>query len=224
MTFFFNSLYLTFKTGVSSVLDSSDKNKAKQHGLFMISIWGFVVPIAIVAKRFISTTVSIGKGKYPIGFLIHAVLLTVSGAATIASVILASMDFDSGVKKGHKVIGYIIAANGCLQILMGIFRPGRDAPGRQVFNIIHQNLGRVTWILSIAQIFIGVNNYDRIYGEPDTPFSMAIAGSIFGGISFMVVLAHRLFVDDKKPEQLASTPIAVRRSEETPAEEMVTQK
>eukprot|EP01060_Flectonema_neradi_P025323 TRINITY_DN34147_c0_g1_i1.p1 TRINITY_DN34147_c0_g1~~TRINITY_DN34147_c0_g1_i1.p1 ORF type:complete len:790 (+),score=157.27 TRINITY_DN34147_c0_g1_i1:1-2370(+) len=219
-------LVIDLQSGSVTVLNSSDEDKVKLHGLLMIILWGFIVPLAILLKRFATKKVPIGTKQYPIGFLLHALLLSAVGIATIAAVIKASTEFDSGVEKGHDVLGYVIATNACLQIIMGFLRPDNGAKGRNIFNFVHQILGRSTWILSIAQIFIGVDNFDRLYAHGDTTRTAAIIAAVFGGIAFMAVLVHRLVTT--KPDQLSAgpgkggnttVPVTVGDASEQPVEE-----
>ena len=172
---------------------ASKKDKVKTHAVFQVLVWAYLVPLAVLAKRFgpLATTAKIST--FPVPFVVHAVLMVIAVVLTVAMAGLALAQFDNGTEKGHKGTGIIVMSAVIVQLLMQVAKPAGDSPHRPKFRAVHVILGIVTMVLAYVTLFTGANNYKRLYAS-DEDFADKMVIAVIVGIAVFVLATSILSV------------------------------
>ena len=204
---------VNLKTATSTAEAVTDnKDKVRLHGAFQLAVWGYMVPLAVMAKRFGPLATQAKAGPYPVPFVVHAVMMGIGVILCISMVILALTTFESGTEDAHKELGIVVMSASILQVLMQVAKPPAESHSRFHFRIVHAGLGMVTLILATVTVFTGASNYDRIYANDEdfgknvriatiVPLAVFFLASI--GLSFLKAKTAQVpsFSDNHKAEQ-----------------------
>ncbi|CAF0731294.1 unnamed protein product, partial [Brachionus calyciflorus] len=142
-----------------------DLAKAKAHGILMVLAWMMCVPLAIVLSRYYKFLLPNFKIlEVAFWFNAHRVLMIFTLVVSIIAflVVLAQLDWkwvdaeNNETAMAHSIFGIIVISISFLQIIMGLFRPDKDAKFRPVFNWTHRITGISLFILAIVSIYLGV--------------------------------------------------------------------
>ncbi|KAK4769227.1 hypothetical protein SAY86_027377 [Trapa natans] len=124
------------------------------HGMLNAVSWGILMPMGVIFARY----VKVFKGADPAWFYMHvtcqtsAYILGVSGWATGLRL------GDEGGETGyHGAVGAILFIGGTLQVFALLLRPKKDHKYRFFWNIYHHSIGYTTIILSIVNVFKGLD-------------------------------------------------------------------
>jgi len=145
-----------------------DRTLVHLHGACMLMAWAFIAPIAAIIKRhqFILPfgLSEVKVGKFPIGFVIHGVMMLTAVLLTLIGGIIALGGFDRRAVFGHFPIGLIVIVLAFWQPLPAIFcRPEHDSPRRKYFNWVHGIGGRVCIFLGVVNVFLGCFNFQTLW-------------------------------------------------------------
>lgn len=142
------------------------KSPRVAHGALMIIAWLFMVPLGIGIARFFK---HLGHRWYllHVGIQISAIIVMIISLIAVFLTTYPKTSFDSpGIVMIHAVIGVIVSVMGILvQPILGYlsnkyYNPHRKgAPAYP--DKIHWWAGRLTYLLAIANIFIGID----VFGE-----------------------------------------------------------
>eukprot|EP00178_Gracilaria_changii_P018234 TRINITY_DN51_c0_g1_i1.p1 TRINITY_DN51_c0_g1~~TRINITY_DN51_c0_g1_i1.p1 ORF type:complete len:1114 (-),score=142.54 TRINITY_DN51_c0_g1_i1:4233-7574(-) len=148
------------------------------HGVFMGLSWLLFVPTAIITMRFF-------KKHNPVTFQIHRAL---NGTSVILVVIAYFMGIARGnrVERAHLIIGSILFCLAVLQGLGGLFRPQKGTPARKPWYLGHASLGTLAWLLSIANVFLGIRIITDQGGSGERAW-YAVAGIVAGLVVLLYV-------------------------------------
>ena len=137
----------------------------KAHGILAATGWGIATPIAILSSVF--RDMFKVEGRW---FMVHRTLNLLTFVLTVAAVTLAFVLFRTSGQthftKAHHVIGMIVFILACVQVVGGILRPHVGEPKthkRIKWEYFHKTSGVLILILSIYQIFTGLNYYVLYY-------------------------------------------------------------
>ncbi|CAD7696345.1 unnamed protein product [Ostreobium quekettii] len=138
----------------------------KAHGALMIIAWLLCIPAGILCAHHKWCLKGIGtKGLW---FQIHRGLQVVGIMATIAAFGIAVNKFECCKTEDgdrHKPLGATVFAMSLMNVVLGLFRPGTEAPRRWMFNYAHYFFGYGSFVLAIPTVFLGIFAYDDLTTE-----------------------------------------------------------
>lgn len=152
------------KTGQTKS-ESPHAGLRRSHGILNILGWGILLIIGAMVARY-------SKQWDPHWFYAHALIQSLGfilGLVGIVLGIILNSELEVDVST-HKALGLIILVLGSLQVMAFLARPGKMSKVRKYWNWYHHNVGRVTIILAIANIFYGIhlgekgNSWNAGYG------------------------------------------------------------
>ena len=191
---------------------ASKQSKVKTHAAIQTAVWAYVVPIAVLAKRFGPLATTAKVSTFPVPFIVHAVLMIIAIVLTIAMAALALAEFDNGTEKGHKGTGITVMCAAIMQALMQVAKPDAESAHRWIFRAVHMVMGLVTMILACVTLFTGADNYERLYAN-DESFAMDIRVAAITGLGcffFAYVLLSALkYVREMNAKVQETSPDAV---------------
>ena len=152
----------------ASTEDTQTASNRKMHGAVQLAVWGFVVPLSVLFKRFGPLVCAGMVGGFPIPFVLHALLMTAAVVATVASAGLALAKFDGVAKYGHKETGITVLSASLLQVVMQGVKPAAESPHRGMFRLVHVVLAFVTMLLSYTTILTGTKSFEEVYPEDES--------------------------------------------------------
>ncbi|XP_076925791.1 cytochrome b561 and DOMON domain-containing protein At5g35735-like [Bidens hawaiensis] len=179
-----------FITGLAKVSEGGNVGGSRQrqknpHGVLNAFGWGVLMPIGAMSARYLK----VFNVANPAWFYIHAATQTsayVVGVAGWATGLKLGSD-SNGVKyNAHRNIGMILFAFGTLQVLALLLRPKPDNKYRFYWNIYHRGLGYVVIILSIYNVYEGLEILD-----PEKKWKNAYT-SIISSLAVISVLCEAL--------------------------------
>ena len=184
---------------------SSKEDKVQAHAVIQTIVWAFLVPLAVLIKRFGGKSVKVGG--FPVPFIVHAVLMLISVILTICMVSLGLAEFDNGTEKAHKETGIVVMCTAIVQVLMQGGKPADDSPHRPIFYGVHAGLGLITMIIAYATLFTGAENYERLYGGDFADIRIVIYVSIGIFALFAILLTvHQLTTKTEEKETEGTAP------------------
>ena len=190
---------------------ASKQSKVKTHAAIQTAVWAYVVPIAVLAKRFGPLATTAKVSTFPVPFIVHAVLMIIAIVLTIAMAALALAEFDNGTEKGHKGTGITVMCAAIMQALMQVAKPDAESAHRWIFRTVHMVLGLVTMILACVTLFTGADNYERLYAN-DESFAMDIRVAAITGLgcffSAYVLLSALKYVREMNAKVQETAPDA----------------
>ncbi|KAJ8642545.1 hypothetical protein MRB53_004293 [Persea americana] len=149
------------------------------HGVLSVVSWGVLMPLGVIIARYLK----VFKSADPAWFYLHAACQTSAYAVGVAG-------WGTGLKLGrdsvgiqydtHRNIGIALFSLGTLQVFALFIRPKKDHKYRLYWNIYHHSIGYTVIILSIINVFKGLDILD-----PEKKWKHAYIGIIatLGGIA-----------------------------------------
>ncbi|XP_009374883.2 cytochrome b561 and DOMON domain-containing protein At4g17280-like [Pyrus x bretschneideri] len=135
---------------------SSTTRKKNIHGVLNVVSWGILMPLGAMVARYLR----VFKSADPAWFYLHAACQTSAYAVGVAG-------WATGLKLGsdsagvqydtHRNIGITLFALGTLQVFALLLRPNKDHKFRFYWNMYHHATGYAVIILSIVNIFEGLD-------------------------------------------------------------------
>lgn len=184
----------------------SKQDKVKAHAAVQTLVWAFLVPLAVLVKRFGPMGTKAEVKGYPVPFVVHAFLMVVGVILTISMVALALEEFEGRTEKGHKGTGITVMSAAILQVVMQVAKCDGDSPRRVIFKAVHMGVGVATMALAFATLFTGLNNYERLYSGDNFARDTRVA-VIVGLVTFVVayIVASVVKARTGTPSQQAPT-------------------
>ncbi|KAK6117817.1 hypothetical protein DH2020_048444 [Rehmannia glutinosa] len=184
----------TAETGTAS--GGSRNRKRNVHGVINVVSWGILLPVGAMAARYLK----VFKSANPAWFYLHVTCQTsayVVGVAGWATGLKLGSDSPGVEHTTHRNIGITIFSLATLQVFAMFLRPKPDHKYRTYWNIYHQTIGYSVIVLSIVNIFEGIDILD-----PEKKWKKAYTGVlIFLGAIAAVLEAFTWYVVIKRKGQ-----------------------
>ncbi|KAL8045527.1 hypothetical protein ABFX02_08G120000 [Erythranthe guttata] len=188
---------LTVDTGAAT--GGSRNRKRNVHGVLNVVSWGILMPIGAMLARYLK----VFKSANPAWFYLHV-------ACQVSAYIVGVAGWGTGLKLGsdspgieqttHRNIGITMFSLATLQVFALLLRPKPDHKYRMYWNMYHYAIGYSVIILSIINIFEGLDILD-----PEKKWKNAYIGVlIFLGATALVLEAFTWFVVLKRKGNSAS--------------------
>ncbi|GJY94826.1 cytochrome b561 and DOMON domain-containing protein-like protein [Tanacetum coccineum] len=168
------------------------------HGVLNVVSWGVMMPIGAIAARYLKAF----NIANPLWFYIHAVCQTGAFAVGIAGFVTGVMlgsDSTGITHTSHRYIGITLVTLGTVQVLALFLRPKPGSKYRIYWNIYHRGCGYSTLILSIIQVYSGLDILDPEKKWKHTYTSILIA---LGVVTVLLeVLSWYIFLKRKEDKK-----------------------
>ncbi|XP_073143169.1 cytochrome b561 and DOMON domain-containing protein At5g47530-like [Henckelia pumila] len=185
---------VTVDTGVASA--GSKLRRKNVHGVVNVVSWGILIPIGAMTARYLK----VFKAANPAWFYLHAACQTsayIVGVAGWATGLKLGSDSPGVVHSLHRNIGITLFALGTLQVFALLLRPKPDHKYRIYWNVYHIGIGYSVIILSIINIFQGLDILD-----PEKKWKRAYIGVlIFLGANAAILEAFTWFIVIKRKKR-----------------------
>ncbi|KAJ8467411.1 hypothetical protein OPV22_029963 [Ensete ventricosum] len=187
--------------GAISPSGGSTNVKKNVHGVLNAVSWGIMLPIGAIIARYLKKF----KSADPAWFYLHVTCQIVGYGVGVGG---WATGLDLGSKsKGiqyttHRNIGILLFCLGTLQVFALFLRPGKDHKYRFYWNIYHSVVGYTVIILSIVNIFKGLEIL-----SVDNKWTMwyCIAVAILGGIELFLVAVTWCVIHKSKADARSSS-------------------
>nr|ADK92875.1 expressed protein 2 [Hypericum perforatum] len=151
---------IDFQTGATSVGGGSGSNTKKKnvHGVLNAVSWGVLMPMGAMVARYLK----VFQVANPAWFYLHAGTQTMAYGVGVAGWATGiSLGKDSGITRTkHRDIGIALFALGTLQLFALLLRPKPDHKLRFYWNIYHHTIGYTVIVLSIVNVYEGLDILD----------------------------------------------------------------
>ncbi|GAB4825265.1 hypothetical protein Ancab_008137 [Ancistrocladus abbreviatus] len=132
--------------------------KKNVHGVLNAVSWGTLMPMGVIIARYMK----VFKAADPAWFYLH---ITCQFSAYVVGVAgwgtgLKLGSESSGVYHAHRNIGIALFSLATLQVFALLLRPNKDHKYRLYWNIYHHSIGYTVIVLSIINIFKGLDILD----------------------------------------------------------------
>ncbi|XP_038887821.1 cytochrome b561 and DOMON domain-containing protein At5g47530-like [Benincasa hispida] len=163
---------LNLLTGSSTAAEDTVLKKRNTHGVLNAVSWGTMMPMGAIFARYLK----VFKGADPAWFYLHVACQSSAYAVGVAG-------WATGIKLGgeslaveyntHRNIGITLFVFGTLQVFALLLRPNKDHKYRIYWNIYHHSIGYSVIVLSIINVFKGLDILN-----PDGKWKRAYTGII----------------------------------------------
>lgn len=178
----------------SSASGDSRVTRKNIHGILNAISWGFLFPVGIIIARYMRTF----KSADPAWFYLHiscqcsAYVIGVAGWATGLKLGSESKGITYDV---HRNIGIALFCLATLQVFALLLRPKKDHKYRFYWNIYHHGVGYTMLILSLVNVFKGLDILD-----PATKWRSAYIGIlvVLGVIALLLEVVTWIVVLKRK--------------------------
>ncbi|KAL1095908.1 hypothetical protein V6Z11_D06G188200 [Gossypium hirsutum] len=168
---------------------TSTQRKQDIHGVLNAVSWGILMPLGAIIARYLK----VFKSADPAWFYLHA-------SCQFSAYVVGVAGWSTGLKLGsessgiqydaHRTIGIILFCLGTLQVFALLVRPKPDHKYRVYWNIYHHLVGYTVVILSVINIFKGLDIL-----EPEKKWKNAYIGVIIAlACSGIVLEAYTWFL------------------------------
>ncbi|XP_057792960.1 LOW QUALITY PROTEIN: cytochrome b561 and DOMON domain-containing protein At5g35735-like [Salvia miltiorrhiza] len=195
---------IDFATGATTAAGGaggSRQRKRNVHGVLNVVSWGILMPMGAMAARYLK----VFKSANPAWFYIHVTCQTsayIVGVAGWGTGIKLGSDSAGVEQTVHRNIGIALFALGTLQVFALLLRPKPDHKYRVYWNIYHQGVGYAVIILSIVNIFEGLDILD-----PEKKWKNAYIGVlIFLGAAAALLEAFTWYIVLKRRRESDKQP------------------
>jgi hypothetical protein len=149
------------------------------HGVLMFVGWGLLIPVGMISARYLKPMLGndVKLAGKPLWFQLHLFCQVIGVVVMTAGFILAHASFKEGswtAAKAHCILGNLAFAFGILQPINAFFRPHPPEGGwgsegvpksRQMWELLHKNLGRVVALMAMINIFLGLDRLGTIEAD-----------------------------------------------------------
>lgn len=166
--------FLSGQTNANLGWYNSQRRKKNVHGILATISWGILMPIGIMIARYLK----VFKSANPAWFYLHAIcqsLAFVLGIAGCATGIKVRTDSIGSNYTSHRVVGLLLFFLGLFQMSALLYRPQKDHKFRFYWNIYHWGLGYSIVLLSIFNVFCGLDIYQPPKKWKDTYIGIIIS-------------------------------------------------
>ncbi|KAI8552136.1 hypothetical protein RHMOL_Rhmol06G0241500 [Rhododendron molle] len=161
---------VNFATGLSTGSSGGGalQRRKNVHGILNAVSWGTLMPLGAMIARYLK----VFKSADPAWFYLHVACQSsayIVGVAGWATGLKLGSDSAGVTHSTHRNIGITLFALGTLQVFALLLRPKKDHKIRIYWNVYHWTVGYLTIILSIVNIFEGIDilnpgkNWKRAY-------------------------------------------------------------
>eukprot|EP01064_Diplonema_japonicum_P028799 TRINITY_DN4507_c0_g1_i1.p1 TRINITY_DN4507_c0_g1~~TRINITY_DN4507_c0_g1_i1.p1 ORF type:complete len:1585 (+),score=435.28 TRINITY_DN4507_c0_g1_i1:82-4836(+) len=187
----FGASITTTTGGAVTTLVKDNSKKVKAHGTAMVTVWAYVVPMAVAVKRFGGKHLGSIK-SVPIAFIVHAVLMLGSMVATTVFFSVALYEFENETSHRHKEIGIVLLVVGWCQVVIGVIGVLVSKPQgkhRLIFKVLHSLMGITVFAFAVSQMATGIVNIGDLYSATwkDNLTIAVIVGLAFCFLLFVVL-------------------------------------
>eukprot|EP01064_Diplonema_japonicum_P034975 TRINITY_DN740_c0_g1_i6.p1 TRINITY_DN740_c0_g1~~TRINITY_DN740_c0_g1_i6.p1 ORF type:complete len:565 (+),score=128.28 TRINITY_DN740_c0_g1_i6:49-1743(+) len=171
--------------GLEAIADNTEKVKA--HSGVMVAVWAYVVPFAILLKRFGTDLLGTVWG-YPVAFILHGVLMLGSAITTSIFSAVAFKEFRGDAQHYHKELGNALLVVMWVQVVLGLAAPAKDSQLRIPFVVSHTVLGIASFGMAIGQMESGLRNVEELYTESmkKNLFGAMMVGLCCSAVSWLI--------------------------------------
>ncbi|PWA47848.1 cytochrome b561 and DOMON domain-containing protein [Artemisia annua] len=151
--------FSTGQTAAGGNVGGSRMRRRNTHGVLNAVSWGVLMPMGAMTARYLK----VFKVANPAWFYIHAACQTSAyavGVAGWATGLKLGSDSAGITHTSHRNIGIILFTLGTLQVFALLLRPKPDNKYRFYWNIYHHGLGYSVIILSIINVYEGLDILD----------------------------------------------------------------
>lgn len=193
---------LSTASSSSDSVGSSLETLWKVHAWLMALAWLGLAPIGILGiRRF--------KKYNPLTFRIHQGLLVLATLFTIAAYIIALVE-GRRLAKVHFSLGTVVMVLALFQVVLGVIRPAKGAPKRGLFYALHSNAGRLTWIIAVANVFVGL-----FLARSNAPTWLKVVAGVLVGLYVLAFLIFETVLSGSFPsKEVSEAPEADGASDE----------
>ncbi|XP_058196890.1 cytochrome b561 and DOMON domain-containing protein At4g17280-like [Rhododendron vialii] len=135
---------------------SSRLRKMNIHGVLNVVSWGIMMPLGVIIARY----VKVFESADPAWFYLHVTCQTsayIIGVAGWATGMQLGNESPGVQQTVHRTIGILLFSLATLQVFALFLRPKKDNKYRLYWNIYHHSIGYTIIILSIINIFKGLD-------------------------------------------------------------------
>lgn len=177
-----------------------DRHRKKNiHGVLNAVSWGILFPVGIIIARYMSTFPSADPAWFYLHVFCQVSAYAVGVAGWGTGLKLGSQS--KGVKySGHRNIGIALFVLATVQIFALFLRPNKDHKYRFHWKVYHHGLGYAIVILSIINVFKGLNILD-----PEKKWKRAYIGVIVALGVIAVILEALTWIMVSKRKSRSST-------------------
>ncbi|GKV18401.1 hypothetical protein SLEP1_g28793 [Rubroshorea leprosula] len=152
---------INFVSGEAGGTGSTDSGLGTRntHGVLNAVSWGTLMPLGAMMARYLK----VFKAADPAWFYLHVATQTsayIVGVAGFATGIKLGSESSGITWSDHRNIGIVLFIFGTLQVFALLLRPKKDHKYRLYWNIYHHSIGYSTIILSIINVFKGLDILD----------------------------------------------------------------
>lgn len=142
------------------------------HGVLTAVSWGTLMPMGVIIARYMK----VFKSADPAWFYLHVACQSsayIVGVAGWGMGLKLGSDSNNLVYNTHRNIGITLFVFGTLQVFALLLRPNKDHKYRIYWNVYHHSIGYSTIVLSVINVFRGLDILD-----PDRRWRRAYIGII----------------------------------------------
>ncbi|KAL3633606.1 hypothetical protein CASFOL_022368 [Castilleja foliolosa] len=154
---------IDFATGVSvdtgAGSGGSRQRRRNVHGVLDVVSWGIMMPLGAMIARYLK----VFKSANPAWFYLHVTCQTAAyivGVAGWGTGLKLGSDSSGVVQTTHRNIGITLFTLATLQVFALLLRPKPDHKYRIYWNVYHHSIGYTVIVLSIVNIFKGLDILD----------------------------------------------------------------
>ncbi|KAG9443618.1 hypothetical protein H6P81_014958 [Aristolochia fimbriata] len=150
---------LDLLSGVGAGSGDTRVRRRNVHGVLSAVSWGTLMPLGAIIARY----VKVFKSADPVWFYLHVACQTSAYAVGVAG-------WGTGLKLGsdsagvtqttHRNIGITLFVLGTLQVFALLLRPKKDHKYRFYWNVYHHSVGYAVIVLSVINVFKGLDILD----------------------------------------------------------------
>ncbi|XP_047320789.1 cytochrome b561 and DOMON domain-containing protein At5g47530-like [Impatiens glandulifera] len=170
------------------------------HGILNAISWGILMPLGAMIARYLK----VFKSADPLWFYIHVTCQTSAYMIGVAGWVTGlKLGEKSGVQNTmHRNIGITLFCLGTLQLLALLLRPNKEHKHRFYWNLYHWGVGYTVIILTIINIFKGLEILNPAKGWKQAYIGILI----FFGVNAVMLEAYTwyLVLKNRKKESLAA--------------------
>lgn len=178
-----------FASGQVSSTGGSQQRKRNVHGVLNAVSWGTLMPLGAIIARYLK----VFKSADPAWFYLHVACQSsayIVGVAGWATGLKLGSDSVGITHTTHRNIGITLFCLGTLQVFALLLRPKKDHKYRLYWNVYHWTVGYTAIILSIVNIFEGLDILD-----PGKNWKKAYIGVIiFLGFNAVMLEAYTWYI------------------------------
>lgn len=186
--------FATGQTGAGGSVGGSRQRRRNTHGVLSAVSWGVLMPMGVMVARYLK----VFKGGNPAWFYLHAAIQTSAYGVGVAGWATGlKLGGDSvGIKyNGHRNIGITLFVFATLQVFALLLRPKPDNKYRIYWNFYHQGIGYSVIILSIINVYKGLDILDPEKKWKNTYtgiiISLGVIAAVFEALTWFIVLKRK---------------------------------